>query len=280
MPLIQSKTKKALKKNIETEIEAHPSAGKRKQDIAIAYSIQNKNKKKMALGGSVEGASHSKPTYSRNPGTPEKKPDDRRLDPKDYMSDQWAGGPDPKTKPDNNRPPMDEYMANHFAEGGTVEDLKAQGIHVSFPEAEQDSNPNVATHEGRDDEKAPSEDEFMASKFSQGGEVDEPDSTDQPEPEEEEEKHASITAAIMAKKRKNMADGGMVDLEANSEESPNMEDQYSFDAIKKEQYDDSQLSKQPKDSNESGDDREDSEENDHDKGITSAIRKRMKSKRM
>ncbi len=43
MPLIKSKSKKALSKNIATEIRA----GKPKdQAVAIAYSVQRKSKKK------------------------------------------------------------------------------------------------------------------------------------------------------------------------------------------------------------------------------------------
>ena len=52
MPLIKSGSKKALKKNIATEMEAHP--GNPKQSLAIAFSVQRKNKrKKMAEGGGV-----------------------------------------------------------------------------------------------------------------------------------------------------------------------------------------------------------------------------------
>ncbi len=55
MPLIQSSSKKALKSNIETEMEAHPSKKHRAQDLAIAYSTQRRNmhKKKMAMGGEM-----------------------------------------------------------------------------------------------------------------------------------------------------------------------------------------------------------------------------------
>lgn len=54
MPLIQSKSKKAMSENIEKEMDA----GKpQKQSIAIAYNVQRKNKKKMADGGNVEAES-------------------------------------------------------------------------------------------------------------------------------------------------------------------------------------------------------------------------------
>lgn len=54
MPLLKSPSKKALSKNIETEMDAHPSPEKRKQNLAVAYSVQRQaKKKKMAEGGEV-----------------------------------------------------------------------------------------------------------------------------------------------------------------------------------------------------------------------------------
>ena len=56
MPLIKSGSKRALQKNIATEMHAHPSDPKR--DLAIAYSVKRKNKKmKKASGGAVESGS-------------------------------------------------------------------------------------------------------------------------------------------------------------------------------------------------------------------------------
>lgn len=212
MPLMQGKSKKAVSKNIETEM----SAGKpQKQSIAIALAVQRKNKKKMALGGAVEGPNHSGKQHDREPGQPAKKADDSRLPDSETMIDRWSAGSPPARKPDDSRPPMDSYMADHFAEGGEVSD-----------------------------------DDFAGS----------------------------IADAIMARKdRKKMADGGMVDLEANSEEvgrSPY--DEENAEAGNKEQYDLSQLSSQPEDSNEMGDDREDVESDEHD--MISKIRSKMKAK--
>jgi ribosomal 50S subunit-recycling heat shock protein len=54
MPLINSKSKKAFQKNVATEMEANPSPDKRKQNLAIAYSMKRKAAaKKMAQGGKV-----------------------------------------------------------------------------------------------------------------------------------------------------------------------------------------------------------------------------------
>ena len=362
MPLIKKKSKKAFDENVAKEMEA----GKpQKQSLAIAFNTQKHAapKKKMALGGAVEGETHSKPKYDRDPGAQAPKPDDRRLEKNDYMADDWAGGPDPVRKPDDQRRPINAYLNTNdwsdgekpsrkpFAEGGEVltskpnaprpsqestesaalnsraprgqmshaqmaeyheqeaakyrmyadggviaPDSRAQetqypGTKARMPDDERPANSDYMSGEfdngpapmRKPDDERLSEDKYMSDyNYSQGGEVDEPDSMDQPEPEADEEKEASITAAIMARKRgkKMMAEGGMVDLEANSEEQPNNEDQYSFNAVKKEQYDLSQLSKQPMDSNETGDDREDGEENDHDKNIVGSIRRKMKSKRM
>lgn len=51
MPLIQSGSKKSLKKNIETEMTNNPNPKDRDQNLAIGYSIQRKNRKKMSKGG-------------------------------------------------------------------------------------------------------------------------------------------------------------------------------------------------------------------------------------
>lgn len=51
MPLIKKSSKKAFKQNLEKEMET----GKDKeQALAIAYSVQRRNKKKYASGGEVE----------------------------------------------------------------------------------------------------------------------------------------------------------------------------------------------------------------------------------
>lgn len=52
MPLIQSGSKKALKQNIKTEMDAHPGKSNMKKNLAIAYATKEKNKgKKYAEGG-------------------------------------------------------------------------------------------------------------------------------------------------------------------------------------------------------------------------------------
>lgn len=125
------------------------------------------------------------------------------------------------------------------------------------PGAEDDMEPALPM--AKPDNMRLPEDEIMADHFAHGGEV--------------EDHYSSIADAILAKKRKKMADGGMVDLEANSEEGANMADEQNEDALLKEQYDDSQLSAQPMDSNEHGDD---IESDKHD--MVSRIRSKMKKR--
>lgn len=105
--------------------------------------------------------------------------------------------------------------------------------------------------------------------------------------------HASIAAAIMAKRKKMqqdadsesdidsemmMADGGMVDLNENSQEQPN-EYYKRNQAVLKENYDsDMEDMEQPMDSNEHADSEEEMSENEHDEDMVSSIRRKMRTK--
>ena len=58
MPLIESGSKKAFKKNVETEMKANPGKSNMSKNLAIAYSTKRANMKKpqkMAQGGMVTG---------------------------------------------------------------------------------------------------------------------------------------------------------------------------------------------------------------------------------
>lgn len=166
MPLIHSKSKKALQKNIKTEMEAHPEKDKRAQNLAVAYSVQKAahKKKKMAEGGEV----------------------------------------------------------NPIEEKGTEKAMENQR-HSKKLDFDKD-------------------DEGMT---------------------------------LEAIKKENYADGGMVDLDEESEEMPNDYYKLNREAADEEQYDDSQISAQPMDSNEHGHEIED----EIDRGIVAAIRRKMASKR-
>ena len=90
----------------------------------------------------------------------------------------------------------------------------------------------------------------------------------------DEERASSVADAIM-RKRKKMADGGMVDLDSASEEvARSPYDDTNAETGDKESYDLDQLSEQPMGSNEHGDD---IEADKHD--MVSAIRAKLKAKR-
>lgn len=170
---------------------------------------------------------------------------------------------------DQMRPSEDEYMAGHFAKGGIIDQeparedkgwgaviLKADGGEVTKRRDSLNSEEPIHDKEYHSDEEAL-------------------------------DHHMSMAAAIMAKKRM-MAKGGeilshdsiysddsdQVDLSRNADEDANEEDQTSFNALRKENYSESEGLKQldsPSDSNEDG------REIEHDKhGMLDEIRSRMK----
>ena len=354
MPLIQSKSKKALSKNIEIEMKH----GKpQKQSIAIAYDIKRKNaKKKMAEGGPISVKAESRPMPSSegvdkseisHNSSKHKLTQDKMLSRPDIM--QSEHGSKPKLQPINDMSmakssiikahkvdalgrrldQIEKHLMGHdvpkLADGGDVErgdlpqaqeeaqhdedaaheehdeDMYAEGgmaLHDADHEgdvhhkavdheygdgAEEDMDPSIHPGDGDDMEMSPPVDEYMAKRMARGGMAHEMDDIDVEEMEDE--KHSSIAAAIMAKKHagkqpKMMAEGGEVDLDHNAEEEPNHEDDESFEALKKENYDESDGLKalhDPMDASEHGDDREMDEENKKD--MINAIRSKMKSRK-
>jgi hypothetical protein len=320
MPLIKKASKKAFEHNVRAEMEAHPD--KRAQDLAIAYSVQRKAKKKhMAEGGPVSAKAEKRPM-----------PDQRGEDKAEVAhnsSDKalhqagWSARPTekqathkpkvaritvPKMVPSSvinarlhkheddleaSMPPaspkeqpardMDEEGAKRqgppvhkmkmLAKGGMINE------EVSMHDAEEDMVEHPAHLEEDDDQMSPAHDEFMADHMkmlAEGGELHH-EMDEQPEEEEMLEHHASIAAAIMAKREaakalhsgsededeaEMYADGGEVagrrhheipshesiythedadqaDLSRNADEDANEEDQLSFNAIKKENYSES-----------------------------------------
>jgi hypothetical protein len=167
-----------------------------------------------------------------------------------------------------------------------------------------EDEPHEMFNDNRDNEDHDMELNPAHGKYSKSGGMS------QPEDEEQEERHNSIAAAIMAKRDRmhaevdsgaydldhavKMAEGGylngedsiysddssQVDLRRNAEEDKNLEDQSSFDAMRKENYSESAgLSKlnQPRNSNLKGDEEEDESENKHD--MISSIRSKMNKHR-
>jgi len=122
------------------------------------------------------------------------------------------------------------------------------------------------------------------------------DSETQPEPESSDDHEQSLHAAVMAKRARMhaeidsgahdeddavmMAEGGEVDLSRNADEDPNMEDQMSFDALKKENYSETpglDDLDSPMDSAQHGDEEERDAEDEHD--MVSSVRRKMAMKR-
>jgi len=280
MPLIKKPTKKAFEHNVEAEMHA----GKpQDQSLAIAYSIKKKNKKKMANGGLVNFKDEVE-ADADNASTPEemrmrkessgkdiKHPqfnseghadadnarDDEEMEMKRKSRGEMSHDVD-ITVPEEHEADADNQRRKPMAKGGYLTNAKSEG-HADIDNAKTDEDEDMMEHfddggiAGSLMKLAP----MALMALSKGG---------------------SIADRIM-QKRKMMAEGGEVDLAKNSEEDLNNEDQMSFDAGLKEQYDVDQISPQPMDSNEKGDSRESDAENMHDDDMIEQIRKRLKAKR-
>lgn len=177
---------------------------------------------------------------------------------------------------DRQGPDSKDLHMKRMAKGGEINDV------ISMHEAEEDNLEHPAHLEDDNDTTKPSDDEIMADHIemlAEGGMA-----------EEEEEHHDSMAASIMAKRSRHpsqmsdsdidemmhlYASGGEVDLSLSHDEEPNNEDQMSFEALKKENYNDSDLDvEQLMDSNEHSD------EISHDRhDMIDSIRRKMKSKR-
>lgn len=133
MPLIQSPSKKAVSKNIEAEMH---SGKPQKQSIAIAMSVQRKNKrKKMAEGGMLK-SDEAHLQSSAAPASPSDQPKSS-YDESEHSSD--APMPDEsaphtgESKEDMLRRHADELAM--FAEGGMVMDDEDESRPGSIAEA-------------------------------------------------------------------------------------------------------------------------------------------------
>lgn len=207
------------------------------KSLAMAMSIAKNKRKKMASGGLVSAKTESRPM-------PDSRPSDTAMVKPAQM---------PSTTPLSSPKIMG---SDTFSVRRRDDTAPTRGMQEQPPSIEED-----------DDYMAPPEDESMADQFADGGMIDD---------EMSEEKHSSIAAAIMA--RRKMADGGMVDIEENSEEQSNMYDKLNGNAALKENYDDDLTDvSQPMDSNEMGDEREESTSNR--RSMVSQIRAKMRSMR-
>lgn len=213
---------------------------------------------------------------------------------------------DDEERPDRQGPAVSDMEKQHnnnrkaYAAGGYIEERDLQ-ISASPSEDEGDayarSNNELMPDRqgpGLSDHEEPHSDNL--NSYADGGEISRSpdDSEDQYDEEMAIDHAASIAAAIMAKRK--FARGGAIlsedsmesfpeedqaDLSRNAEEDANMEDKASFDALRKEVYDEYSALEQadhPRESNLQGDSEEEDSENQHDRSLVSAIRRKMKLK--
>lgn len=256
-----------------------------KQAIAIAYSVRRRKKK--ASGGMIAKDVDDKEMLHKNSGD------------KPAHNDKVLDQPELKQDRSPERPGRQPIKHPKIMKGGTFttklrdqeDDLEASDKVNNGPEHQ----PPEEYNEMEPDRKGPMVAALEMKKMAEGGMA-----------EMDEDHHDSISAAIMAKRKKMhdmidsgamdedhaeaMAEGGEVngedsiysddssqaDLSRNAEEDANMEDQASFDALRKENYSESEGLKKlshPKADDEDGDS---IDSDDHD--MIGSIRKKMKSK--
>ncbi len=278
MSIIKPKSKQAL----SGQSDSKP------QSMAMAMDMQRrgpKKKKMMAQGGPVSAKSESRPMPNQDKPSIKMDPAPMsipkpRLQPINQPS--MAASPVIKSRP---RSDIDQEL------------MKQHEEHIMRSMPPEDETEHIAY----DDSHA-----LESDMMAEGGEVAHPHVDDMSE--QEEEHHMSIAAAIMAKRDRMkamdsdsdedsqmmMAEGGEIpshesiysddsdqaDLSRNADEDANEEDQLSFNAMRKENYSESEGLEQldsPMDSNEHGDDREDSKSDKKD--MISQIRSKMNRQR-
>jgi hypothetical protein len=195
---------------------------------------------------------------------------------------------------------IDGKPVKKLAKGGMIDPSKqrhsASGAHDEEygDGAEDDMHPDDSPLDGLDDEETQPVDEYMSTNrmapmLADGGEIGRsPDDSEMGgdwsrdnDYYDDEGREDSVAAAVMARRNRlhdevdsgahdldesaMYAEGGEVDLSMNHDEEPNNEDQMSFQALKKENYNSSNLDvEQPEDSNLKGDSEESDSENKHD----------------
>jgi hypothetical protein len=331
MPLLPGKSKQALSKNIATEMHA----GKpQKQSIAIAFSVQRKNRKKarggevtaneegitdinkarddremamMADGGllsvgqsplasaSNAGSFGGTEMYTRRKkmaqgGTVEATVERRAdADNQDDLErgheahsgdieatnegmygvdeDQDSRGLGRKNRQEH--PGDIEATNEHMAGIDDARDAREMEMASMLSQHEADLNAKGEGMSHIDDHSERSED-MLKKHYATGGMA----GPMNPKLHEAMKGAKSVADAIMMKKK--YAEGGQVDLSENADESPNNEDQMSYDALRKENYSESPaLHELNYPEHSMGDDLID--EDAHGRSIVDMIRKKMKA---
>lgn len=261
MPLIKGKSKKAFGENVSTEMHA----GKpQKQALAIAFSVQRKNKrKKMADGGmlriddadldqasekkSLEYELHKKRMMAEGGFL---RSDDHKLDDASSMHDL-----------DEEEHPKDMKM---MAEGGFTEE-NDKDLHQA---SETDHLTDIKR------KKMMLAEGGMISPDH--GDMDQAHEMKHMRMEKEGRLPSSIAEAVMERRKmKMMAEGGEVDIDENEEEMPNEYYKLNKKALGKTYGEDPDKLHQPEDSNEHS---EEIDGDEHD--MIDSIRRKMSKKRM
>lgn len=161
---------------------------------------------------------------------------------------------------DKSGPDVSALHMKKMAEGGSING------EISIDTADEDGAEHPAGLESSDSSIRPVQSEYMANHMkalAEGGMLD----------EIEEDHHASVAAAIMAK-RKRMAEGGQVDIAHNNSEEPNAYYAANEAVLKENMNSEMAKMSQPEDSNEIG---HDIDSDKHDR--IAEMRRRMKAKR-
>lgn len=283
MPLIQGKSKKAFQSNVKTEMDAHPGKANRARNLAIAYNVQKKNKK--ARGGEITANEEDMTDVDKarderdlemyaQGGTVEAK-DERRPDADDQEHemamakhhDMHSQDLDAKSEMRPNEDSrqdreMDMLKGAKTMDGqeSSMRDDKMDGIDDAHDSREMAM---LSRHKGMPSMDAGEREVMMAAKGGMAGAL---------------RNAKSVAEAIRIKHK--YANGGEVDLSENADESPNVEDQLSYNALRKENYSESPaLEELDYDTDKSiGHDLPD--EDSHGMDMIDQIRRRMKSKKM
>ena|ERR1700677_53721 len=251
-----------------------------------------------AKGGEVEDSDYDHPMEEAVDFPDDLFHDEEHLeDSEDPSEDEGAAAAIMRNERGPNRqgPKVPDMAAQHnsgrkpYYMGGPA--VKEDHPHLMF-EDDQDNmdmddelNPAHGGWSEDDSEETMPVDEYMAEGGRAGGEEDSWDDNGHDD---------SISAAIMARRNRlhaevasgahdldsaaRYADGGEVDLSINHDEEPNNEDQMSFEALKKENYNSSNLDvENPRDSAQMGDEEERDSEDRND--MVSKIHRKMMAKR-
>lgn len=234
MPLIQSPKKKALEKNIKIEMDAHPGKEHRAQNLAIAYSVQRKNKgkKKMAEGGAVLSKDQEPVNPKVNPKLGKEYEGDNEPNihagakdhysspaMREYMASKSPKGSDTPKESDEHAIKKEKYLAANavgYAHGGSIFGKKAEYDGVEHPHDLEEDN----------DQMRPASEDYEGNDWAGGKDLDGKDEGHNPSEEEYMANHMKMLAkgghvACMACGGMGYAHGGEIDHDYADDEMPN-----------------------------------------------------------